>query len=239
MTRAAAASGEHDGGAPDYTVSLAGWLVAAATMLSGPIGFALVLARPQPAWTDAATYAAHAHPLQQAPFWAGFALVGASVLLIARLASLGFEHHRTRAFGAVAAAGVYAAIITINYALQVAYVPAAVRAGDPALAYVTMTNPNAPTWALEMFGYAILGFATFLAAPLVRGAGARRRWIRGLLRANGVTSAAGAVVTAARLSWVQSPAGLASFLGWNLLLAAAAVLIGLEYAPRRAREARR
>lgn len=230
--RSTAGSSAHDDSGPDNAASLAGWLVAAAAMLSGPIGFAIASARPQPAWTDAATYAAHAHPLQQVPFWAGFALVGASVLLIARLASLGFEHHRTRALGAVAAVGVYAAIITVNYALQVAYVPAAARADDPALAYVTMTNPNAPAWVLEMFGYAILGVATFLAAPLVRGAGVRRRWIRGLLRANGVISAGGAVATAVKLSWVQSLAGLASFLGWNVLLAATAVLIGLEYAPR-------
>lgn len=223
----------NEGSGPDTAASLAGWLVAAATLLSGPIGFAVVLARPQPAWTDAATYAAHWHPLQQAPFWAGFALVGASVLLIARLASLGFDHHRTRALGALAAAAVYAAIITVNYAVQVAYVPAAVRAGDPVLAYVTMTNPSAPTWVLEMFGYAILGMATFLAAPLVQGAASRRRWIRGLLRANFAISVAGAIATAVRPSWVQTPAGLASFLGWNVLFAAAAVLIGLEYAPRR------
>lgn len=225
-------SSRNDG--TDLPLSLAAWSVAAATLLSGPIGFFVAQVRGQPPWSDAATYAAHAHPIQQAPFWAGFLLIAACVALVARFATLGFEEHRTRAVIALVAVGVYASIIAINYALQVAYVPALARNADPALGYVTMTNPNAPTWVLEMFGYAVLGVATALVAPIAAGASSRRRWIRGLLRANGAVSMAGAVATAASLSWVQSPAGLACFLGWNVLLIAAMVLVGLDYAPRRA-----
>jgi hypothetical protein len=217
----------------DLPFSLAAWLVAAATLLSGPFAFLLSLAEGQPPWRDAPTFAAHAHWVQQVPFWIGFVLIAGCVFFVARFASLAFENHRTRAFLAIIVIAVYAAIITINYALQVAYLPALVRHGDDALAYITLTNPNAPTWVLEMFGYAVLGLATAILAPAIPGASPRRRAIRILLRANGAVSILGALVTAVDLGWVQTPAGLVSFVGWNILLVVAMTLTGFEFVPPR------
>jgi hypothetical protein len=50
-------------------------------------------------------------------------------------------------------------IIVINYAL-----------GDPAVAYLVMSNPISISWTFEMFGYAVLGVATWLIAPTFRDA---------------------------------------------------------------------
>src|SRR4030042_1020721 len=91
----------------DLPLVLAALLVVAGAALSGPIGFALTLLRPQPV-------------------------------------------------------GIYGALITLNYALQVAYVPYLARTQDPALGYVTMAHGAASTWVLEMFGYGVLGVATFV-----------------------------------------------------------------------------
>ncbi len=53
-------------------------------ILSGPVGLALVtLLAPNPTWTDAATWAAHYHPLQTFPFYGGFLLVGGYVMTMA------------------------------------------------------------------------------------------------------------------------------------------------------------
>lgn len=86
------------------------------------------------------------------------------------------------------------------------------RAGDPALGYLVMANPRAISWALEMFGYALFGVATWLVAAQF---GATVAW---LLRANGVVSVLGAILTAIDLAWVHTTAGLVSFAGWNVLL---------------------
>jgi hypothetical protein len=218
----------------DPPLAVAGLLVATTALLSGPVGFALTLLRPQPPWTDAATFAAHAHPLQQAPYWLGFGLLASSIMLVARLGSLAWERHRTRAMMALVLVAIYGALITINYALQVAYVPLLARTASPVLGYVTMANPEAPTWLLEMFGYGVLGVATWLLAPLF-GEFGRRRWIRRLLVANGAISVAGALACAGGLSWLQTVPGLVAYLGWNAVFIAAALVIAVEYRPRRTR----
>jgi hypothetical protein len=127
--------------------------------------------------------------------------------------------------------GIYGALITINYALQVAYVPLLARTASPALGYVTMANAEAPTWLLEMFGYGVLGLATWLFAP-VFGARGRRRWIHRLFVANGAISAAGALACAGGLSWLQTAPGLVAYLGWNAVFIAGVLLVALEYRPR-------
>jgi hypothetical protein len=214
----------------DFTLSVAAALVAAFALLSGPIAFALTLLHPQPAWTDAATFAAHAHPIQQLPYWLGFGLLGSCVLLVARIVALSWQHSRTRALVVLVLTAMYGGTILVNYALQVAYVPALARAGSPLVAYVTMANPEAPTWLLEMFGYGALGAATWIAAPLF---GAHRRWIRRLLVANGIVSIAGAIACAGGMAWLQTVPGLVAYLAWNALFVAAAVAIALDLRPRR------
>ncbi len=143
-----------------------------------------------------------------------------------------WEVHRTRAMIALVLVTIYGALITINYALQVAYVPLLARVGNPLLGYVTMSNPEAPTWLLEMFGYGALGIATWFYAALF-GRHGRRRWIRHLLVANGLISVIGAVTCAGGMAWLQTVPGLIAYLAWNAVFIAGAVVIALEYRPRR------
>lgn len=217
----------------DVPLAFAGLLVALGALLSGPIGLALTLLHPQPAWTDAATFAAHAHPVQQLPYWLGFGLLAACILLVARIVTLAGEEHRTRATIGLVLVGIYGAIVAVNYALQVAYVPLLARSASPVLGYVTMANPEAPTWLLEMFGYGALGVATWV---LARVFGAHRRWLRRLFVANGVMSVAGAVACAGGMSWLQTVPGLVLYLVWNAVFIAGAVAITVEFRPRRAAE---
>jgi len=216
----------------DLPLHLAALLVAIGAALSGPIGLTLTLLRPQPAWTDVATFSANAHGIQQVPYWMGFLLLAGCVMFFARLGAMSFERHRTRTLIALLCVGIYGALITLNYALQVAYVPHLARTQDPALAYVTMANAAAPTWVLEMFGYAVLGVATFVVAPMFGFAGKRRSWIRRLFVANGAVSVASAIVTAVDVTWVQTVPGLVAYLAWNGLFIAMMTLVSLEYRPR-------
>ncbi|MGZ3406651.1 MAG: hypothetical protein ACXVAN_09445 [Polyangia bacterium] len=225
LVRVAPASG-------DRTLAGSAIAVVAGALLSGPIGMAIAALVPQPPWRDAATFAAHFHPLQQLPYAFGFLLIGASILFVVRAAALLPDSQRTRAYAAVACAGSFGAMIGINYTLQLAWVPHAARAHDPALAYIAMANPGALGWALELFGYVALGAATWIVAPAFREARFGRA-IRALLVANGVLSAAGAVVTAIDLTWVMSTAGLIAFAVWNALYIAVMLLVAAAFLPRR------
>ena len=83
-------------------------------------------------------------------------------------------------------------------------------------------------FAVEMWGYAFLGVGTWLAAPVFRGGRVAHATTWAFV-ANGPVSIAGAVWTAAVPRWVQTPAGLAAFSGWNLLVAVMAILALLSF----------
>jgi hypothetical protein len=214
----------------DGSLALSALVAGVGALLSGPVGMALVALRPQPAWKDAETFAAHFHPLQQAPYWFGFVLVAGCIWFVVRAAVLGWEQSRTRACAALVCASMFGAIIVINYTLQVAFVPHAARAHDPAVAYVVMANPTSISWTFEMFGYAALGAATWLVAATFR----HHRWIHRLLIANGVVSLAGAVMTAIDRDWLMAAPGLISFVLWNVLLIGTLGWVALSYRPRAA-----
>src|SRR5436305_958290 len=51
-------------------------------ILSGPVGFALVLLiKPQPAWTSSANFVSHYNSLQNIPYYFGFILIGGMLIL--------------------------------------------------------------------------------------------------------------------------------------------------------------
>jgi hypothetical protein len=214
----------------DRALAVSAALVVAGAVLSGPFGMLLATVHPQPPWRDAATYAARFHPLQQAPFWFGLLLLAACIFFVVRCTVVAAERHRTRRQAALVSVAIYGAMVGTNYTLQIAWVPQLARAHDPLLAYVTMANPGAAAWALEMFGYGALGVATWLLAPLFRAARCGR-WIAGLFVANGMVSVAGAVITGLDLPWVMSVPGLVSFAAWNVLLVVAMVLCAVAYWP--------
>jgi hypothetical protein len=206
------------------------WVIAGA-LLSGPIGSSVALFGTQPPWRDAATYMANFRAIEQAPFWLGFLFIGAWVTLFARIAALAPAERRTRVQAMLVAAAVFGAIISINYTLQVGYVPALVAAGDSAVGYVTMSNPGSLGWIFEMFGYGALGVACGLAAPLFAGGRRRRRSIVWLFLANGVVSVGGAVATAIDVRWVMTPAGLWLYILWNVLVVAMMAAVAAEFRP--------
>ena len=131
-----------------------------------------------------------------------------------------------RTSGALVFTGVYAALVFTNYTVQLGFIPRVVNDRPAYIAALTMANPASFAWFLEMFGYAAMGVATWLFAAACRG---RRRAnvIRYLLIANGVLSITGAACTALFDRWVFSAAGLLSFAGWNLLVAACLLLIAI------------
>jgi hypothetical protein len=112
--------------------------------------------------------------------------------------------------------------------LQTTFVPALVQGfvpeNGPLLAALTLANPRSLGWALEMWGYAMLGVATWMAAPVLAARGRAGRAAAALFVANGPVSLAGGVWTALRPGWVMTATGFALFAAWNALVIAMLVL---------------
>jgi hypothetical protein len=206
-------------------------------LLSGPVSLALVSLHPQPPWTGPAAFARAYHPLQTVPYFTGFLLAGGALYLIAALQTLAPERFRARATGALGFAAAFAALIFFNYIVQTTFVPALARTDSPDAAPLitafSLSNPNALGWAIEMWGYAVLGVATWLAAPVLSDRGRLGRAAAALFVANGPVSIVGAVWTALRPGWVMTPLGLVMFAGWNLLMLVMVALVIIAFGARR------
>jgi hypothetical protein len=200
----------------------------AGLILSGPVALVIVRAvAPQPPWRNLATFTEHYQPIQNLPYWLGLALVGGAVWFAACAAARMPSRRRVSSALALILSAAFAAMIAINYTVQLAFVPAALGSRSGLAAELTMSNPRSLGWALEMVGYGLLGVATWLLAPAFPGGG-RNRWIRGFLVVNGVMSVVGALATFVDLAWVMTPAGFAAYLTWNLVVAVAMALVALE-----------
>jgi hypothetical protein len=221
----------------------AGILLVVGLLLSGPLGLWLVNAvAPQPPWTGPAAFIEHYHPVQALPFFFGFVLVAGfpalhvAIFLTARPAA------RPLALLGLVFAAAFAALIGLNYIAQTTIVPGAVHAGDGAargtVALFTMANPSSAGWALEMYGYAVLGLASLCVAPAFAG-DALEQAARALLVVNGAMSVAGAALTSHDVRWVMTPAGLWAFGLWNVVILATTVVIVAVFRRRRARWTRR
>ena len=86
---------------------------------------------------------------------------------------------------------------------------------DAAIEMFSMANPLSYCWGNEMFGYGILGLATWLMAGYYKG---RNKFIRITLVINGVISLLGIILTIADARWVLTPAGYIGYFVWNLLM---------------------
>src|SRR5512140_987420 len=216
MPRHASASGHRAGGnvmqqpAPQGHALLrsAAWVVAVGAWLSGPVAMLVVsVTHPQPAWSGPAAFRAHYHAVQTVPYLLGFGLLTGFVLFTAACHAAAKPEQRARTSAALVFTAIYASLVFLNYTLQVGFIPRMLALDPAAVASLTMANPTSLAWFLEMFGYAALGMATWLVAPLFEGGG-RARIVRTLLQANGFLSVAGAVCTAVYERWVFSAAGL-------------------------------
>jgi hypothetical protein len=216
-------------------------LLIAGTLLSGPAGLIVVAAvQPQPPWQDAPTLAANYHPIQTFPFFAGFLLVIGSGLLVAVLYQLAEAKDKAMALLAVICTAAFMSLIFFNYICQTTFLPVLLMDYRPEYDAVVMafafTNGRSLCWAIEMWGYALLGLATWLLAPIFN-----RNWTEKttawLMVLNGVLSIAGGFITAMDLSWVMTTTGMINYIAWNALIVLWGVFVILSLL-RREREQR-
>jgi hypothetical protein len=203
---------------------MAAMVMVAGALLSGPLGLYVVAAvHPQPPWQDARTLAANYHPIQTFPFFAGFLLVLGSALLIATLYQLAGEEEKPAALLAVICTAAFVGLIFFNYICQTTFLPPLLTNYQPQyeaiISTLAFTNPYSLCWAIEMWGYALLGLATWLTAGVFSGSRTEKA-TAGLQVANGILSIAGGFITAVNLGWVMTPAGIANYVIWNVLMVA-------------------
>jgi hypothetical protein len=131
-------------------------------------------------------------------------------------------------YSALAFTGIAASLIFFNYVMQTALVPLWLHDEDAILAVATMANPASFGWALEMYGYGILGVATACAAPFF-GKSGLQGWIRFLLIINCVLSVIGAMLVPVFPGWVLTVPGVICGAAWNLLVAVLMLFVMFEF----------
>ena len=135
---------------------------------------------------------------------------------------------------ALAFVAAFGALVFLNYVIQTTFVPSLVHdpeANGPLLSALTMSNPSSLGWGLEMWGYGLLGVATWLVAPVFQGSRLERATYFAFV-ANGPLSIVPAFLTALRPRWVLTASGLLSFALWNLLVVVMSVLSLLVFRKR-------
>lgn len=210
-------------------MSTAAAVVLAGVFLSGPVAVVLVeLLAPQPSWQGVTTFIEHYSWLQSLPYVFGFFIAGGFILLVSSI-PVGDEDGRGPFRGvALALTAVASGLIFFNYVMQTAFIPLSLHESPAIVAATTMANPNSLGWALEMYGYAILGIATAFLAPLFN-ASPRQRVIARLFVLNCILSVAGAFLMPLFPGWVLSATGMVLGAAWNVLVAVAMVLLLVEF----------
>lgn len=197
-------------------------LTAIGIPVSGPIGLVVVRAvGPSPPWNGAEAFARNYHPIQTFPFFAGFVLLLGYAMTMAALYRLADERVKTRALIGVMFTSAFVALIFFNYINQTTFVPGLARdyraEYEPIITALSMANPRSLAWGMEMWGYALLGVATWFSAPVFHGR-TIERITAGLMIANGLLSVAGGIATASSPAWVLTTSGMIAYLGWNVLV---------------------
>lgn len=192
-------------------------------VLSGPVAFFLVrLVQPQPMWISPAVFAEHYSAIQDLPYYFGFLLIGGMLMLVAGHYINVTSDDRKKKFQTLVAFGwtiVFCSLITFNYICQTTFVRNLALNYKPeydaAISTFSMANPMSFCWANEMWGYAVLGVATWMMASYYQG---RNDFIRTMLIINGVVSLLSALWTAVDVNWVMTTAGLIGYFAWNVLM---------------------
>lgn len=199
-------------------------------ILSGPVAVAIVnMTHPQPPWTSAESFVEHYNFIQNLPYFLGpFLLAG--MLLLSAGHYLNYKGEvtgiRSSLFLSVLLTAVFIALVSFNYISQTTFVHTMAMhyrpEFGPLITGFSMSNPMSFCWAIEMWGYGILGIATWLMAPYYNG---KNNVIRGLLISNGIISLISPIWTIIDVQWVLSTLGFSLFLFWNFLMMALMIAI--------------
>jgi hypothetical protein len=211
-------------------ISLAAIVALTGFVTSGPLGLVMVrLVKPQPEWVSAEVFSNNYHIVQDLPFYFGFVLIAGMLMLAAgHYLDLNEGNGDVKFYLMLSLllTAAFSALIFFNYVCQTTFVRHLAlnykEEYDTLIFTFSMANPMSLCWAIEMWGYGILGVATWLMAPYYT---AKNNFIRWLLIANGVVSVLTAVLTAMDNKWLLSTIGLVAYTIWNLLMMAIAILI--------------
>jgi hypothetical protein len=208
--------------APAVRLALWGAVAAAVGVFaSGPLSmFIVARSHPQPPWSGVPVFARYYHAIQLLPFAFGFLLIVGFVVLLAAMHALAAPQQRAASGCAVAFGTIFAALIFFNYVVQTTFIPTLVRhyqaSNEALISALTMSNPQSLGWALEMWGYAFLGLATWLSSSFFS-RGRLERATRWAFIANGPISIVGAVWTVIDPGWEATTPGMLAFSLWNIL----------------------
>ena len=210
-------------------LSISSLMVIVGILFSGPVG--LIITRTfggQSTWEGAEVFAGNYSAIEALPFAFGFLLILGFMFFFSCLIGAGKEGQQPLEVMGVVLAGIFGSLVCLNYTIQVAYIPILVDENASILAFLAMTNPASLPWAIEMFGYCILGIATVFAAPLFsnRGLQAIIRW---LLVLNGVLSVGGAVMFTVNSAETVSGFGIVGYVFWNALIVVIMLLVIIEF----------
>lgn len=208
----------------------ASWISLLGFILSGPVGFLLVrIIRPQPEWTGAGSFAEHYHIIQSLPYFFGFLLLAGQLLLVLghyELYSGQSRLIRFRLLIAVVLVVVFCTLISFNYIVQTTFVHNLAwnyqPAYDSAIQYFSMSNTLSLAWAIELWGYGILGISLWLLRDIYT---PHFKIISTLLWINLFSSIIPILWTILDVKWVLSPLGIGLYFFWNLLMILIMILV--------------
>jgi len=210
-------------------LSVSALLVIVGIIFSGPLGLIIVqVSGPQPPWQSTKVFVENYSSIQAMPYAFGFLLVLGFLLFFVSLINAGDDQQRPLEVMGLTLGAIFGSLVSLNYIIQVAYIPNALDQNEAILSFVAMANPKSLAWAIEMVGYGILGLATIAVAPLFSNQGLQRI-IKWLLIFNGVISIVGAVAVAFDLSGVLSAPALIGYYMWNALIVIIMLLIIIQF----------
>ncbi len=199
-------------------------------LFSGPVGFLFVqMTNPQPTWESPALFARNYQAVQDVPYYFGFLLIAGMLMLFVGHYLVSKNEAEVTQFWTLLALSlttIFAALIFFNYICQTTFVRQLALnykpENDAIISAFTMANPQSLSWGIEMWGYGILGSATWFLSGYYA---VKSRIIFWTLIMNGVVSILTVVFTIIDVNWLLSPLGLAGYFFWNLLMIVLMILI--------------
>ncbi|HET9136520.1 MAG TPA: hypothetical protein VFO76_07780 [Candidatus Kapabacteria bacterium] len=190
---------------------------------SGPVGFLVtILVHPQPSWRSASLFASQYDIIQDIPYYFGLLLISGMLMLAAghyRIARSVSDETSFHLLLSLMWSVVFAALVSFNYLCQTTFIRHLAlnyhSENDSLIAAFSLSNPMSLSWAIEMWGYGILGVANLLLSGYYR---QKNTLIRSLLIANGIISIATVIVTIIDIHWVMTTPGLIGYFLWNILM---------------------